>query len=376
MSTDLIREIYASVAEPGRMANIMSTVGQALKAESSFLFTSHSVSSPDALLLGHNMSPEAVEDFATVWCHHDVWAHEAGRRSMMRRNVVVTGDDLVAADELHRSTFYNEYGKAAGMDAMLGTILFDGTERGGEIPFTNLCWYRGPGKARFDVNDKKLLRPLMPHLQQALLLHHQLHRLGVQQLLAGADARRPHLASLVIDDEARIVARNASAEGLLTGRAPLVAAVAERITDLGRKAVPSLPDALTLCRTTGAAVQLLIQEPASGRLFRATLSAIAADAPSYAGVFAGPHYLLVIELPGEPNLDLVVKAGQLYGFTPSEAAVALLLVRGLSVEQTALERGSSVNTVRTQVRALLHKTGHERQIDMLLTLGQLVYSSA
>ncbi len=258
------------------------------------------------------------------------------------------------------------------MDAMLGTILFDGTERGGSIPFTNLCWYRGAGQDRFSASDKAMLRPLMPHLQQALLLHQQLYQLGVQQLLAGAGAGRPHLASFVIDDQARMVARNAAAERLLSGKTPLVATVAERMTDLGRATLPPLADALEQCRTTGAAVQMLVQEHARRRLVRATLSAVPADTPGHTGAFSRPHFLLIIELPGTPDRDLLDKAGQLYDFTPSETAVALLLMQGLSVEQAALERGSSVNTVRTQVRALLHKTGHVRQVDMLLALGKLV----
>lgn len=371
MSQDLIEQIYASVAAPGYLTGMMAAVGKALHAESSFLFTSHSLTSPDAMLLGQNMSAEAVNDFAQTWCHEDVWAHQAVQRGMMRRNVVVTGDELISEDDLHRSTFYNEYGKAAGMDAMLGTILFDGSERGGALPFTNLCWYRGAGKPRFNAEDTQKLRPLMPHLQRALLLHQQLHQLSVQHLLAGASAGGLALASLVISQDSRIVARNSHAERLLNEPQSVVKTVGGRLTALGRKAVPPIDEALMLCKQTGHAVQLLIQEHA-GRLIRGTVSPIAPDADNYIGVYAQPNYLLIIEVPAQPALDLVHKAAQLYGFTASETAVVLLLLQGLTVDQTARERGSSVSTVRSQVRALLHKTGHERQVDMLRTLGQLV----
>lgn len=352
MSDDLIQEIYASVTAPGRLIEMMTAVGRIVHADSAFLFTSHSASSPEALLLGHNVSNEHINDFATTWRHEDIWAKAAGRRGMMRRNVVVTGDELVPEKELHRSAFYSDYGRRAGMDAMVGTILFDGTERDGAMPFTNLCWYRSPGKDRFTPDDTARLRPLMPHMQRALLLHEQLRQLSMQHLLAGVGASGMQLASLVIDAAARIVAHNASAERVLGGSNALVTTVAGHITALGRRAVPSFHEALHLCKRTGQAVQLVIQEVSGGRLIEGTLSAIAPDTPGYVGMFAQPHFLLIIQCPGAPNMDLVHKACQLYNFTASETAVTVLLLQGLTVAQVAHERDCSLNTVRTQVRAL------------------------
>lgn len=371
MVDNLIRDIYAKLSEAGHLSHLMEALSAALGAESAFMFTSHSLAAPDALLLGHNMSHADVSSFGSTWCHDDVWAHAAAARKLMKRNVVVTGDELVTKQVLHRSRFYNEYAKQAGMDTMLGSVLFDGSERGGDIPFTNLCWYRGAGKPRFEPDDKVLLRSVLPHLQQAVLLHQKLYRLSIQQVLQGAGAADPQFVGIVIDRHARLIASDARGEALLSGTAPLVHAINDRITSLGQRCVPSLDDALRACGATRAPARMLIQRQ-QGELVRATLTALPADAATVVGAFPEPYFLLVIELPSNADIDMVYRAASLFAFTPSETAVAILLLRGLNVEQIGMERGSSINTVRTQVRGVLTKSGCGRQVDFVRHFSQLM----
>lgn len=49
------------------------------------------------------------------------------------------------------------------------------------------------------------------------------------------------------------------------------------------------------------------------------------------------------------------------GFTAAEAACALLIVEGLSIDQVAARQGISRNTVRAHLRSLYAKTGTHRQ---------------
>ena len=59
----------------------------------------------------------------------------------------------------------------------------------------------------------------------------------------------------------------------------------------------------------------------------------------------------------EPDADLLAR---LYGFTAREAAVAALLLQGLSPNEAAGELAMTENTVRTHIRHLFDKTGVER----------------
>jgi len=63
-----------------------------------------------------------------------------------------------------------------------------------------------------------------------------------------------------------------------------------------------------------------------------------------------------------------VSPGQLrdiFGFTRSEAAIAVELVRGRSLAQVAAAQGVSLETVRSHLKRLLAKTGTRRQAEVV-----------
>ncbi|MCG8905963.1 PAS domain-containing protein [Pseudomonas sp. DP-17] len=65
--------------------------------------------------------------------------------------------------------------------------------------------------------------------------------------------------------------------------------------------------------------------------------------------------------------------GDLFGLTPAEQRLGALLVSGLAPEQCADQLGTSINTVRSQLRALFRKTRTSRQaelVSLLVRLGQ------
>lgn len=56
---------------------------------------------------------------------------------------------------------------------------------------------------------------------------------------------------------------------------------------------------------------------------------------------------------------------ELFGLTPAEANVGTLLCAGETVESIALKRGVAISTIRSQLRALMEKTGAKSQSDLL-----------
>ncbi len=70
--------------------------------------------------------------------------------------------------------------------------------------------------------------------------------------------------------------------------------------------------------------------------------------------------VLIVDSDSQPEPDLAVLR-ELFSLTPAEARVAGKLVVGRSVEEIASEAGISVETVRTQIKRVLSKTGTDRQ---------------
>ena len=55
----------------------------------------------------------------------------------------------------------------------------------------------------------------------------------------------------------------------------------------------------------------------------------------------------------------------IFRLTKGEAQVALGMAAGKTADEIAEERGVSVGTVRTQLKALLQKTGTDRQAELV-----------
>jgi DNA-binding CsgD family transcriptional regulator len=78
--------------------------------------------------------------------------------------------------------------------------------------------------------------------------------------------------------------------------------------------------------------------------------------------------LAPVTTPAAPDTGLI---RSLFGLSPGEARVARAIAQGRTIDQIAEESGVSRETVRTQVKAILAKTGTSRQAEMALLLAGL-----
>lgn len=85
----------------------------------------------------------------------------------------------------------------------------------------------------------------------------------------------------------------------------------------------------------------------------------------------GPHsVLLLIDLDATP-LPTTNCLEQIFGLTPAEARLALLLVGGDTVNEVAERLHLSVATVRTQLKAVFEKTHTHRQAELVVLVSRL-----
>jgi len=78
--------------------------------------------------------------------------------------------------------------------------------------------------------------------------------------------------------------------------------------------------------------------------------------------------LTPVTRPEAPPVELI---RSLFDLTPAEARVARGLAAGQTVKVMAADSGTSTNTVRTHVNAVLAKTGYSRQSDVVALLNGL-----
>jgi DNA-binding CsgD family transcriptional regulator len=84
-------------------------------------------------------------------------------------------------------------------------------------------------------------------------------------------------------------------------------------------------------------------------------------------LFQKPMVLLAL-LENQPQSQLLA---ELFQLTPAEQRLAELMVQGLTPENCAARLSVSINTVRTQLRALFRKTDTERQAELVSLFARL-----
>lgn len=93
------------------------------------------------------------------------------------------------------------------------------------------------------------------------------------------------------------------------------------------------------------------------------VSILAVDAPE-AGV---GRVILLATPPGTRQLDLA-KLRMLFGLSETESRIAQRMVQGEAADEIATAHGTSIHTVRTQIKQLLGKVGVNRQSELVAAL--------
>jgi DNA-binding CsgD family transcriptional regulator len=81
--------------------------------------------------------------------------------------------------------------------------------------------------------------------------------------------------------------------------------------------------------------------------------------------------IFVIDTTKSQSLSTLNLLGKLYGFSSAELKVATALLSGKSPEEYSQQNGASINTVRSQLKALFRKTGVRGQSELLVLLSRM-----
>lgn len=267
-------------------------------------------------------------------------------------------EDL-APQRIRRDPYYQEFHLPYGMNAISCIKLHEQEDAG-----TYLSLLTAVGAALPEPGHRALLTRLSPHLLRAAQLSERLQDL--QREVARRD--------LLLD-------RHGSPVWLLNGEGRMLFCNREAEQRLGQ---PDYPLRLRQGRLHGQALDHRLQgliRQAAGRdgKRRAGWLALGEGSPLQvlvtpvpeASALAAPHggpLALVTVLDSRPRKALLA---ELFQLTPAELRLVELLVQGLSPEDCAERLQVSINTIRTQLRALFRKTDTRRQAELLQLLARL-----
>jgi DNA-binding CsgD family transcriptional regulator/PAS domain-containing protein len=244
---------------------------------------------------------------------------------------------------------------------------FMGSENG--QPIASALVLRAPGGPDFTLEQQGLAERLVPHLDRAVTLSRTLFRAAQQRRALSEVVGRLAGGVFLLSEEGKVVFSNRSGMRILERRDALSIAdgalhaedhrinrslqklIAAAVTPK-RAAAGSGAGSLAIPRKSGAAYPVSVSRLLPGRSLR----------DSVAGV-------MVID-PGAGTEPAVELLRNLHDLTAAEADLVSHLVRGHSLEETARARGVTINTVRSQIKQVFHKTGTSRQGELVqLVLG-------
>ena len=267
--------------------------------------------------------------------------------------------ELVSPDDWFDSELYLLCLKPTGLYDALGVDL----HVPGEIK-AGLRVARNEGAPVFDQRDRDLIYALVPHLERALRLHVRMNIVESERDLYAGAVESLSLATIILDENGRLLSCNNMAKNLVS-REPEVK-IEDGYLILGDQAttkkLQSLINRILERRDSDEpAVVEAMRVPRDGDF--ADLGVIVRPVPSgeWSEGLSVPTVAIFISDPeygAEAPVNIII---QLFGFTPTEAQLSLLLADGLSLDEASEALGMSRNTARTHLRSIFSKTGVSRQ---------------
>jgi DNA-binding CsgD family transcriptional regulator/PAS domain-containing protein len=259
------------------------------------------------------------------------------------------------------SEFYNDFLQPHRVSHALGATL--GVHDGRSL---NLSVFRRPGERAFTAGDLQFLRLLMPHLQQVAAIRDRLQNLEARLRWNEDALDRLATGVVLVDPAGTVLFANRAAKRLLDSRDGIA---------LERGRLQASTAALTnelrgvIARAAGCGGSDGVRRGGSATLPRAgderpldvVVSPLGVGADSRHGATA----VLLVKDPHVPRAGLACGFMRLYRLTPAESRVAEMLVEGRSLQEIAAVAGTSLETVRTQLKQVLAKTGTRRQSELV-----------
>lgn len=273
---------------------------------------------------------------------------------------VVTPEDLFGKG-WRESPLYREYLAPLDVEHLIGADIH--TPDGIECRFRVSRSRQSPP---FSVQDKALCKLFLPHLKRSIQLHARFDEIECDRHLFAGVISRLQLGMITyagdgvildINPEARrILARQDGVhlsggtlcfDGAHEGR-EFRRLLRETLAGAVGKSGPTLLEPMLVARPSGQGrLVIVIRAAPSGRWSEAQ------QRPAAVVLLRDP------ESGGSVASHEIVQ--RLFGMTQMEAALALHLAEGLTLEETAAKLGVTKNTARTYLRFIFRKTGVTRQ---------------
>lgn len=317
-----------------------------------------------------NTSPELLDAF--IRCNGgdpDVNPRvKAGMQAPLLK--VLAESDFITPEEHKRHPHYQSFARPFDIPYICLATL--DRKAGG---LTGLAVTRTEREGHISSEQRRVFELFASHVRAAVRSHEALEGYG-DALVTGA-LEAISIPAFICDETGRVRAQTPSTEAVLKGPgglqlkagrlgAPLLAE-AQALTDAIANAASGLKRSSIAPRN-----RTVLVRRSEGDTRPLVLDVIALPRRRFEFAFTARVLVLVRgESADTARQRRATLLQAVYGLTAAETDIALQLFAGRSAEDIAQSRAVTVQTVRTQIKSLLAKSGARRQVELVAQLGQM-----
>ena len=314
---------------------------------------------------GKNVSAYVGFDENTLVSYADhfsginVWA---ANEEKLAAGSAVTSSILYPDSKLKHTEFYADWLRQQDLFYALGAVV-----EKQESCAVKLSFLRSERAGVYQAHELNVMRQLMPHLQTAVAMHRQMYRLEALAASTRGVLDLIRFGVILLTDNGTLMYANHSARSIATMTGALRFGPGGVIEAASVGATAKLQNLIRTSALTGAGKGLF-----SGGAMRLPtrdhreLQVFVAPMPSHATPFGeSVSAAIFCNGPDAAVGGLVPSLQAIYQMTLAEASLTEALVNGQSLREFAEQRSTTLNTVRTQLKAATAKAGAKRQVDLV-----------
>lgn len=346
------------VVDPGAWVSVLDDITMAAGANVSSLMRKP-MASPDVSVIAVNQEAEPF-----LKHYMDGGWHKADLRTRAIPKLLRTGigvdQDFTTTDEIARHPYYQEFLGPFGLRWWAGM----GFRSGDDV--WCLAVQRRTEKGYFDLDEQAMLASMCACLSDAAVIS---KAVGQAQLATMTDAldlvAQP---ALVMGRDGQILRENAAAERVFDSSFYVAG---RRLIVRDRQAAADLAALVGEARCSTdkflASRQIVVQRGDRRPVVIDMHGLSGAAAEPFAG---GRALLLLTDLDERPRLGRD-RAARVFGLTPAEAALAVVVGRGDSLDEACDELSIARETARSRLKQIFAKTGVNRQGELVALLARM-----
>ncbi len=360
----ILEALYEAPLDPSRWEEFLRLTAQAAGGHAAAIFLVDSGNASSLVRAQTGLDPTAVRQYEKEYGAGGPWFRACTRSA----DWIGPSEHFVPFAELQQTEFYNELLAPCEIPHALLAMIERSPSRA-----VSLSIYRNPRAGAFEEDDLDLIKLLKPHIQRAYRLHTELATARGRS--AGLEAALGTLSTgvILLGPRGQIISMNRAAGHLVAANNGLLASGAGlRAEHGGESARLQELIAGTVATATGSG----LGSGGAMTISRHDLPPLAVLVSPVRGIDLDEQYpIRAIVFVNDPS-QRVRPAGTalraLYGLTPAECRVAMLLADGHAPSKIADIVGVGKNTLKSQLASIYRKTGTSRQSQLVRLLLQIV----